>query len=245
MKNLFSERTIALLGEESFYKLQSAHVAVFGLGGVGSYALEGLVRAGIGKITIVDFDRIEETNINRQILATYPDVGKYKVDIAEQRMLSINPDVIIYKFPVFVENKNIDEIIQTGFQFAIDAIDTISSKVDLVSYLYRKNIFVVSCMGAGMKLDPLSIKVDDISKTHTCPLAKHVRLELKKRGITKGIPCVFSTETPKQKSPNNNLYNQITINNNIKKRFVGSISYVPGIFGLVSAGVIIQRIINN
>ncbi len=241
----FSQRTITLLGEEKFAKLQSAHVAVFGLGGVGSYALEALVRAGIGTITIVDYDRIEESNINRQILATYPDIGKYKVDVAEERMLKINPKIIIHKFPTFVTSENISEIFQKGFHFAIDAIDTLSSKIDLLASLYKEQIFTVSCMGAGMKLDPLSITVGDISKTHTCPLAKNVRGELKKRGIISGITCVFSTEVPKQKQINNDCNSCLKINKDIYKQIIGSVSYVPGIFGLISAGVIIQKIISK
>lgn len=243
MEPNFSERTITLLGEEKFTKLQSAHVAVFGLGGVGSYALEALVRAGIGTITIVDFDKIEESNINRQILATYPDIGKYKVDIAEKRMLKINPGITIHKFPTFVNSENISEIIQKGFHFSIDAIDTLSSKIDLLVSLHKEKIFTVSCMGAGMKLDPLSIRISDISKTHTCPLARNVRIELRKRGITNGITCVFSTEAPKQKQTNNNFNDHITIINNVNKQIIGSISYVPGIFGLTSAGVLIKKIL--
>ena len=238
----FSQRTVTLLGKEKFKKLQSAHVAVFGLGGVGSYALEALARAGIGTITIVDFDRIEESNINRQILATYPDIGKYKVDVAEERMLKINPNITIYKFPTFITSENISEILQKRFCFAIDAIDTLSSKIDLLVALHEEQIFTVSCMGAGMKIDPLSITVDDISKTHTCPLAKNVRVELRKRGITRNITCVFSTEVPKQKPIDTNYNNFITINNNVRKKIIGSVSYLPGIFGLISAGVIIQKI---
>ncbi len=245
MEYSFSERTIGLLGKENFEKLQSAHVAVFGLGGVGSYALEALVRAGIGTITIVDFDQIEESNINRQILATYPHIGRYKVDIAEERMLSINPKVIIHKFPFFINSETLPEIIQKRFAFAIDAIDTLCSKVDLLISLHKEKIFTVSCMGAGMKLDPLSIKVDDISKTHTCPLARNVRIELRKQGITQGIICVFSTETPKHNQSITDNLNHLSINNHTKKQIIGSISYIPGIFGLTSAGVLIKQILSQ
>ncbi len=245
MNKSFSDRTIRLIGKNNYEKLQSAHVSIFGLGGVGSYALEALVRAGIGTITIVDFDQIEESNINRQILATYPHIGRYKVDIAEERMLSINPKVIIHKFPVFINSETLPNIVQKGFPFAIDAIDTLRSKVDLLISLYKQKIFTVSSMGAGMKLDPLAIKVADISKTHTCPLAKNVRTELKKQGITQGIICVFSTETPKHTHPATNNMNHLSINNNTKKQIIGSLSYVPGIFGLTSAGVLIQHILSQ
>ncbi|MGC8739140.1 MAG: tRNA threonylcarbamoyladenosine dehydratase [Candidatus Hydrogenedens sp.] len=245
MERNFSERTITLLGKEKFTKLQSAHVAVFGLGGVGSYALEALVRAGIGTITIVDFDQIEESNINRQILATYPDIGRHKVDIAEERMLKINPEVTIHKFSTFVNSENILEIIKKDFHFAIDAIDTLHSKIDLLVSLYKEKIFTVACMGAGMKVDPSSITIRDISKTHTCPLAKNVRVELKKRGIINGITCVFSTETPKQIYINNDFNKNTTIHSDAKKQAIGSISYIPGIFGLTSAGIIIQKIISQ
>ncbi len=245
MEYFFFERTITLLGQEKFSKLTSAHVAIFGLGGVGGYALEALVRAGIGTITIVDFDKIEESNINRQILATYSDIGKLKVEVAEKRMLSINPKVVIYKFPLFVNSENIYHILQSGFHFAIDAIDTLNSKIDLLTSLYNERIHTVSCMGAGMKLDPLSIMVDDISKTHTCPLAKNVRTELRKRGLTHGIPCVFSTEPPKQKQITTNSFDDINTKNNTNKQIIGSVSYIPGIFGLISAGTVIQRILNS
>ncbi len=241
-KSLY-ERALILLGEEKLKKVRNAHVAIFGLGGVGSYALEALVRAGIGTITIVDSDHVEESNINRQLLATYLTIGKSKVNAAEERILSINPDIIIHKFGLFVNKENLPEILETGFHFAIDAIDTVESKIDLLTGLYHKKIDTVSCMGAGMKLDPSCIKVSDISKTHTCPLAKAIRTELRERDIKHGITCVFSTEPPISKQTISTTNQYMPPNTNLNKQPIGSISYIPGIFGLTAAGTLIQKIL--
>ncbi|HOV33387.1 MAG TPA: tRNA threonylcarbamoyladenosine dehydratase [Candidatus Hydrogenedens sp.] len=239
------ERTLLLLGKEKLKELRSAHVAVFGLGGVGSYALEALVRAGVGTITIVDSDCVEESNINRQLLANYLTVGKYKIDIAEERIHSINPSIVIHKFGLFVNKENLPEILKIGFHFAIDAIDSVESKIDLLTELYHNKIDTVSCMGAGMKLDPSCIKVSDISKTHTCPLAKIIRAELRERGIKNGITCVFSTEPPLQKQIISITNQYMPSNIYLNKRSIGSISYIPGIIGLTAAGILIQYIINS
>ena len=241
----FYERTLILLGEEKVKRLKSAHIAIFGLGGVGSYALEALIRAGVGTITLVDCDRIEESNINRQLLANYSSIGKYKVDEAEERARNINPNIVIHKFALFVKKENIYEILKTGFHFAIDAIDTVESKIDLLAELYHKKIYMVSCMGAGMKLDPLCVKISDISKTHTCPLAKIIRTRLREKSIHHGITCVFSTESPMQKQMNNTTNRYIPIDTHPNKQPIGSISYIPGIIGLTAAGTLIQHILNS
>lgn len=230
-------RTILLIGRENFEKLKNSHVAIFGLGGVGGYALEAIARAGIGTITIVDHDYIEPSNINRQILASELTLKKRKVDIAEERVLSINPQIKIYKYSIFITKENLQIVTEQSPKYAIDAIDTVKSKVELLEYLYRKGITVVSCMGAGLRLNPLSIRCEDISKTHTCPLAKIVRSELKNKGISKGIYCVFSEEPPRKIEPHSKFEEF--------KKEIGSISYLPGIIGLTAAGIIIQKIIQE
>ncbi len=233
------QRTLILLGKENFERIRNSHVAVFGLGGVGGYALEAIARAGVGTITIVDYDKIEPSNINRQLLSSTETLGKLKVDVAEKRILSVNPIAKIFKHPLFINKETIPIITNPLPQYAIDAIDSVGPKVELLSYLYQKNIFTVSCMGAGFKVNPLAIRCEDISKTHTCPLAKVVRSELKKVGIHKGILCVFSVEPPiKQETP---LEKEETS----KSKNIGSISYTPGIIGLVSAGIVLQKIIEN
>ncbi|MCA1900870.1 MAG: tRNA threonylcarbamoyladenosine dehydratase [Candidatus Hydrogenedens sp.] len=240
-KSIF-EKNVQLIGEEKQNKLKNAHVAVFGLGGVGSYALEAIVRAGVGTITIIDFDRVEISNINRQLLATYQTIDKYKTDVAEERIYTINPEVHLHKFTIFITKETIPSILKNNIQYAIDAIDTIESKVHLLESLYKNNIKTISCMGAGWKINPSAITIADISKTHTCPLAKIIRTELRKRNITKGIPCVFSKEPPikSEISPESNLY---MFKGN--KKNIGSISYLPGIIGLTAGGYIINQIINS
>ncbi|MCX8065732.1 MAG: tRNA threonylcarbamoyladenosine dehydratase [Candidatus Hydrogenedentes bacterium] len=233
------QRTILLTGKEGLEKLKNSHVAIFGLGGVGGYALEAIARAGVGTITIVDYDSVESSNINRQVLATIHTLKKLKTDLAEERILSVNPEAKIYKHSVYISEENLHLLTEPPPQYAIDAIDTVKSKVVLLEHLYNKGITVVSCMGAGLRLNPLKIRCEDISKTHTCPLAKAVRSELKKKGIHKGIICIFSEEPPKQKVLKSDEF--VT---NFNKG-IGSISYLPGIIGLTAGGIIIQKILKE
>ncbi len=235
------QRTLLLIGRENLEKIRNSHVAVFGLGGVGGYALEAIARAGVGTITIVDYDKIEPSNLNRQILSSKETIGMPKVDVAEKRILSINPSAKIYKYSLFINQQTLPTITSPLPQYAIDAIDTVRSKVELLKYLHEHDIFTVSCMGAALRLNPLTVRCDDISKTHTCPLAKSIRSELKKLGITKGILCVFSIEQPMNKA-NKSL---VEPNKKGKKEPIGSISYIPGIIGLVSAGIVLQKIIES
>lgn len=235
------QRTLLLIGRGNLEKIRNSHVAVFGLGGVGGYALEAIARAGIGTITIVDYDKIEPSNLNRQILSSKETIGLLKVDVAEKRILSINPSAKVYKYSLFIDQQTLPIITNPLPQYAIDAIDTVPSKVELLKYLHDHNIFTVSCMGAGFRLNPLAVRYDDISKTHTCPLARSIRNELKKIGIKKGILCVFSIEPPINKASRPS----VEPNEKGEKEPIGSISYVPGIIGLVSAGIILQKIIDS
>jgi len=227
---MINSRTKILLGKEKTFKLEKSTVAVFGIGGVGGYAVEALIRAGIKKIYIFDYDKVSESNINRQILALNSSLGRLKVDVARERIFDINPltDVVVSSEHLLPEN--INSFIPDDLDFAIDAIDEISSKLSLIETLYKKNIPFISSMGAGNRTDTGKIFIDDISKTAYCPLAKKVRKELKKRDIYSGVICVFSTE-------------QITKTGDSKK--IGSISFLPGIFGLRAAGYAIDYLINH
>ena len=182
MENQFS-RTELLLGKESIEKLKNSHVAVFGVGGVGGYAIEALVRSGIGKITLIDNDKVSLSNVNRQIIATTKTVGLYKVDVMKERILDINPNTEVYTHKVFFLPENSDEFDFSKFDYVIDAIDTVKAKIELVIKSNQANTPIISAMGAGNKLDPSRFEVTDIYKTSVCPLAKIMRTELKKRKI--------------------------------------------------------------
>ncbi len=224
-----NKRTVALIGEESFGNLQNSHVVICGLGGVGSYVAEALARAGIGTLTLVDFDRISPSNINRQIPALLDTVGEYKADCMAKRIQNINPDCQIIIKKEFLAENNAEEIIG-DCNYIVDAIDFIAGKVGLILYAHENKIPVISCMGTGNKLCPELLEISDISKTITCPLARSMRYELKKHGITKGIKVVYSKERNKSK-------NQLKENNKIVP---ASISYLPGTAGLLLASVVIR-----
>jgi len=221
------QRLELLIGKEKIEKLKNSHVIIFGLGGVGGFTVEALVRAGIGEISVVDFDSVDITNLNRQIIATHESIGRKKADLIKERALSINPKVKINSYiekfskdteEMFFQNKDYD--------YAIDAIDLVSCKLDLIEICKKKNIPVVSSMGTGNKLNPTMLEVADISKTSVCPLAKVMRKELKKRRIGK-VKVIFSKEVPKK--PLNDQ------NSREKKVNVGSASFVPSVAGLIIA----------
>ena len=186
-------RTELVLGKEAVDKLQRSCVAIFGLGGVGGYCLEALARSGVGKLDLFDKDRFEESNLNRQILATRDSIGRFKTEVAKERVLSINPDAKVQVFPVFYLPDTADTIDLSVYDYVVDAIDTVSGKLALIEHAKAANVPVISCMGAGNKTDPLAFQVSDIEKTTVCPLAKVMRKELKAKGI-KGVKAVYSTE---------------------------------------------------
>ena len=224
-------RTESLIGKENLEKLKKVTVAIFGLGGVGSYVLEGLARAGIGNFVLVDKDEVDITNINRQIIATHDTVGKPKVEVAKERVLSINPsaNVKLYKEFFLPETEG---ILDDSIDYIVDAIDTVTSKIELVVRANKLNIPIISCMGTGNKLDPTKFEVADIYKTSVCPLAKVMRKELKIRGIRK-LKVVYSKEEPK----NINL-------SNTNKATPASVSFVPSVAGLIIAGEVIKDLIS-
>lgn len=227
-------RTQLLLGSEKMSILSNSHVMVFGVGGVGGYVVEALVRSGVGKISIIDNDTVNLSNLNRQIIALENTVGKLKVEVLKERILAINPNCEVVCYNEFITYDNIDNICFDNVDYVVDAVDTITAKIAIIKKSKELNINIISSMGAGNRLDPLQIKVADINQTKNCPLAKTMRYELKKREI-KNVKCVFSLELPTE--PNEKI-----INNESGKVTIGSISYMPSMFGLVIASEIIKDI---
>jgi len=185
------QRTELLIGSENLNKLKNSHVIVFGVGGVGGFATEALVRAGIGEISIVDFDTVDITNLNRQIIALQSTIGKLKTSVMKERLLNINPNLIVHEYPCKFSKDNIDK----EYSYIVDAIDLVTCKLDLISIAKDKNIPIISSMGTGNKLNPTMLEVNDINKTSVCPLARVMRKELKNRGIKK-LKVVYSEEKP-------------------------------------------------
>ncbi len=233
MKEEF-EREAMLLGEDSIQKLNNSYVALFGLGGVGSYAAEALARSGIGRILLVDSDVVSRSNVNRQLCALQSTIGKYKVDVVAERLLDINPDLIIEKSYDFVLPENISAFDFKNFDYVIDAIDTVSGKLAIIQSANEHNVSVISCMGTGNKLDPTALTVTDITKTSVCPLARVMRRELKKRGIAH-LKVVFSTEEPKEQ--------KYTVKTESKKIPPASVAFVPSVAGLIAASEAIKALI--
>lgn len=234
--NPIFERSLLVFGEEGVQKLIDSHVLVAGVGGVGGFVIEALARAGVGKITIVDHDVVSVSNINRQIIALHSTVGLYKVDVMKQRVADINPDCEIVSLNTFLKSADMEALFETKFDYVIDAIDSLNSKVSLVEIAYHNGLKVVSSMGAGRRIDPSKIEIVDVSKTHGCGLARQFRQRLRKRGISKGITTVFSTELPMPSGPVEEI-------EGARGRVVnGTASYMPGIFGLMLSGLVIKEL---
>lgn len=248
MDNQFN-RTELLIGKEGIEKLNNAKVAVFGLGGVGSYVVEGLVRAGVGNFVLIDDDKICITNLNRQILATTKTVGELKVEVAKQRILDINPNAKVEIYQEFFMPDSHD-ILDESIDYVVDAIDTVTAKIELVVRANKHNIPIISAMGTGNKLDPTKFEVTDIYKTSVCPLAKVMRKELRAREIKK-LKVVYSKEEPIQPEQ----YSKASCKTNcvcpsgtkrtctIRNQIPGSISFVPSVAGLIIAGEVIKDIL--
>lgn len=240
MKKDWLERTELLINEVGIEKLKNANLLVVGLGGVGSFAAEFLARAGVGKMTIVDGDHVDLTNINRQLPALISTIGKSKVDVVAERLLDINPDLILTKQNQFLNPEDMETIFDDQhFDYVLDCIDSVSPKVTLIKSARRKKVKIVSCMGAGGKLDPAKVLVRDIHKTQNCHLAKQVRKRLKKENIDKGVRCVFSSEIQDEDSL------KLTDGANYKRSFYGTISYIPALFGLYAAAEVINYLIRK
>ena len=227
-------RTAMLLGENAVEKLQAARVAVFGIGGVGGYTVEALARAGIGQLDLIDSDTVSVSNINRQILATHSTVGSPKVEAAKARVLDINPDCVVRTHQVFYTPETADRFDFTEYDYIVDAIDTVTGKLALVERAVSAGTPIICCMGTGNKLDASAFRVEDISKTSMCPLARIMRKELSKRGI-KHLKVVYSRE--EALSPTGWEEEAAALG---KRQIPGSVAFVPGAAGLILAGEVIR-----
>lgn len=220
------QRTRRLIGDDAMAKLAAARVLVFGVGGVGGYVCEALARAGVGRIDIVDKDVVDITNINRQIIATYATVGQPKVEVCKDRMLSINPELVVEARQCFYLPEKAEEFNFADYDYIVDAVDNVTAKIDIICRAKAAGTSVISSMGTGNKLDPTAFKVTDIEKTKVCPLAKVVRKELRQRGV-RGVKVLYSEEEPV----------------NTGMRTPASISFVPSAAGLIIAGEVIKDLI--
>lgn len=221
-----------LIGKESVQRLTSVRVAVFGVGGVGGYATEALARAGVGHIDLIDSDKVALSNINRQIIATHQTVGQYKTEAARDRIATINPDCTVKCFNLFFNAESKENFTFSDYDYVIDAIDSLTAKIELIASVKEAGTPIISAMGAGNKLDPTMFEVADISKTTVCPLARAVRVALRKRGINH-LKVVYSKEEP-------------VVKNNVDEdgnRVPASISFVPSVMGLIIAGEVIKDLI--
>ena len=232
MSDLFTREEL-ILGTQGVNKLNNSSVALFGVGGVGSFAAEALARAGVGKIALIDNDKVNLTNINRQLIALHSTIGRFKVDVMKERILDINPDCCVNTYNQFYLESNCDFIDFGEYDFIIDAIDTVSAKLHIICRAQQENVSVISCMGTGNKLDPTRFRVTDIFKTEGCPLARVMRTELRKRGVKK-LPVVYSDEQPSRHS-------SVPADD----RTIGSISFVPSCAGLIAAGYVIRNLCEN
>ncbi len=236
----WQERTELLLGEEAVERLNNSHVLVIGLGGVGSYAAEQIVRAGIGSLTMVDGDEVQLTNINRQLPADVHTVGQKKSHVLKKRYLSINPELNLNVVDTYLEDSKMSDFIKhTKPDFVIDAIDTLSPKIFLIKACVEQQIPLVSSMGAGARIDPIKVTITDLAKSYNDRLAFKVRKALRKHGVYKGVPVVFSSELPDKSAI------KLVDNEQNKKSTAGTVSYMPAIFGLMCASVAIRKLIDN
>lgn len=239
MNNIWLERTALLLGDEKLQQLRNANVLVVGLGGVGAYAAEMIARAGVGRMTIADADTVSVTNINRQLIALHSTIGREKSDLMAERLRDINPDIELNVVNRFIKDDETDALLDSDkFDFIVDAIDTLSPKLALIKGALDRNIPLVSSMGAGAKTDPTKMEITDIAKTHHCPLAHMLRKRLHKIGIRSGFTAVFSPEPVREGA-------MILCEEQNKKSNTGTISYIPALFGIGCASVVIRGLIGE
>lgn len=244
-------RTELLIGEEALNKLKKSKVMIFGIGGVGSFTVEALVRSGVSNLILVDDDTVCLTNLNRQIHATYETISKNKVDVMKQRILSINKNCQVETKQIFVKPEDLEKIIPNDVDYVVDAIDTVSSKIALAVYCEKKGINLISSMGTGNKLNPSEFKVSDIYKTKVCPLAKVMRYELKKRGVKK-LKVVYSEEIPRKPKEDDVVTCKTgcvctggTKKCAAKRQIPGSISFVPPVAGMIIASEVVKDLIKE
>ena len=228
MENFYS-RTERMLGKDAIERLKNARVAVFGVGGVGGFCIEALARAGVGSLDLIDSDTVAESNLNRQIIATRETIGEYKTTVMKNRILSINPEAKITTYNLFFDNNTSHLFDFSAYDYVVDAIDSVRGKIEIIKLSKSAGTRVISCMGAGNKLDPTMFEIADIEKTSVCPLARAVRTELKKLGI-RGVKVLFSKEPP------------VLPKSETTDHAPGSISFVPSVAGLIIAGEVIKDI---
>lgn len=229
MEETWTNRTELLIGKEAIKKLEKAKVAVYGIGGVGSFVVEGLARSGVGHLVLIDNDVVSISNLNRQIHANHQTIGKRKIEVMKERILSINPQLKVEIYMAQEIEEGEENIINNSFDYIVDAVDTVKTKIKLIEKAKKEQVPILSCMGTGNKLDPSKFEITDIQKTSICPLARVMRKELKKRGIKK-IKVLYSKEEP------------IRIEG---QKILGSISFVPSVAGLMIAGEVIKDIIRS
>ncbi|SHJ69791.1 tRNA threonylcarbamoyladenosine dehydratase [Paramaledivibacter caminithermalis] len=243
-------RTELLIGKEGLDKLSNKTVAIFGIGGVGTFVVEGLARSGIGKFILVDDDDICLTNINRQIHALRSTVGRAKVEVMKERILDINPKAEVITHKILYTAQTAEKLLKNSYDYVVDAIDMVSSKLDLIERCYKKNIPIMSSMGAGNKLDPTRFEVDDIYNTSICPLAKVMRKELRKRGVER-LKVVYSKEVPikPMESTSNCKTDCICTNKErtctVRRQIPGSVAFVPSVAGLIIASEVIKDLLKE
>ena len=233
------ERTLLLLGEEKLNRLRQAHVLVVGLGGVGAYAAEMIARAGVGRMTLADADVVNETNINRQLVALHSTIGRQKAEVLAERLRDINPEIELTVVNRYIRGEETYRLLDAAaYDYVVDAIDTLSPKLALIAAALERRLPLVSSMGAGAKTDPTKLEIADISKTHHCPLAHMLRKRLHKLGIRSGFRAVFSPEPMREGA-------MILCEEQNKKSNVGTISYIPPLFGIGCASVVIRGLIGE
>ena len=244
-------RTEILIGKEALQKLAQSKVEIFGVGGVGSFAVEALARAGIGHLVLVDFDEICLTNLNRQLPALHSTVGRVKVEVLKERILDINPEAEVTIHREFVSPESVDRLLEKDCDYLVDAIDTVTGKLVIIEKAFSLGIPVVSAMGAGNKLDPTKLQIVDISDTRICPLARVMRRELKKKGITSGLKVVYSPEAPRKPNQVKAGCSQhcicpgVEAHCAVKRQIPGSISFVPSVAGLFLAAQVVNDLIKD
>ena len=236
-------RTRLLLGEDGLSKLRSARVAIFGLGGVGGYVAEALARSGVGQLDLIDDDTINLTNLNRQVLALHSTVGTAKVEAAKNRILDIDPTIQVRTYQTFFLPENAAEFDFSQYDYVIDAIDTVTGKLELIARAKNAGIPIISCMGTGNKLDPTGFRVSDISKTSGCALARIMRKECAKRGL-KGVKVVYSQELPLEPQVDPGEFQEAQREGSSRRALPGSTAFVPGVAGLIMAGEVIKDLCN-
>lgn len=222
-----------MMSDAAMDRLYGAHVAIFGIGGVGGHTAEALARSGVGELTLVDFDTVSLSNLNRQIIALHSTLGAYKADVMRARILDINPNAIVHSKVMRYCEQTRDELFAPRYDFVVDAIDTVTHKLDLICTAHARQIPIISAMGAGNKFDPTAFTVTDLAKTHDCPLARVMRKELRSRGI-EHHPVVFSPEPPQTPRPLSNAVSEG------RRSVPGSVAWVPGCAGMILAGEVVR-----